>query len=678
MTSSFYKIPYLTKLPNGKCNFIPGEIEFELIDKNGNQITEPFCIRAYLPEEYHPEYNFQTDYRFNGTGPSKLDDHPSQKKEEKTMQFIFFHEMVKKTPLRFQLFLYRSNSYNQTCQYLAGYGCCTIEELSVSHTPRSITMFDEHTQYVATIQFTGQLITNGLHLKDKANSAEFEENCSWRPLEFTKHSIDFNKIVSDENSTELVPVHQDLLEFMRLNVDSPFLPLLTTQLRKTTVPFWVMAFGSFEGATTSGANEGFFVNAINASLHYLHIDPAEFVKDPTEFPEVLAQVIGFYVWCCPYISDQIRDAHTNRFTPFDQFSLPRSNPDQAYAAGDCEDFSRDMIYLFRTLQEYPFHETNNPEFKALLYLVSFYTAVTVDSVIQPETNKKSLHMYVKLIPWSFLIDRYNGDAEELEKRRKFVNEKDYKNEQTMQTSTPRVFVHLKKYMPILALESTNRVIANWTDRTLCDRFEEGITAIQKVANSNRAAKENFINKASHRLGFISTKSFLQNTNDTRKFYVWDISFSGVDLARFLRQAVVLLVNHDESKEKEQHYGVKPLAGVEYIKPEGENLLLYPYIGYTRQDTREAIRLHKSLPRTRPLILSNPKKIYPLPAESKEESTWIPLFLVPDHSVVKQRYEIEKKFIEIYKEEFGTKKTAPEPVVLHITDKIAVKMIKIYL
>lgn len=620
--------------------YVVGESEVKVFPKALTQapLTQEFQLRVYLPRPFHPSYAFHTLYsstrklreRDGRGGTSMLYTGPRARESELLPVILPHRELPPNTPVYFQLYLYRNNEDHQSCQYLAATGECTINEwmrgqaarpaldtpltasvappvrtglfnrvihprvppnATPAPAPRSgfwLELRNEDAERVATLSLSPLQLEAPCHLSRERLGSPPEQKTSLEP--------DF------EDLNGYAPLNRQVARFMRVHVPSPW---------GFRIPFWMYAAGPIE-PVTDRTDEAYWCNAAHLALQCLQIPAHEFQSQPWLFPEVLAQVVGQFTWNNPYLPDEKVDLQNQRRTGYEQFSYARSLPDEAHAAGDCEDGARDTALCFRGLRVHPITPESPPVLRALVFLTRFYACCTVDAIISLPSKggyQDILHMYVKLVPWDLFYSHYQR-AQDLPEP---VRVDDWKSALDRFTAPPGTedtlplftAVGMTDSLPVLQIESTDRSLGNWSNDGYSKRVEGVIKELKSVLDSGPLLAD-----LAGRLTFYNTRTLFQGE---AKFYLFDLSLSGFDIYRVLKQGAVLL------SQKPRTYGCEPFAG--FVLP-SQGFALIPYLPVTSKDEKLLEWIHTQLPCVRPLQLHAEE----ICSEQFPPGKWIPLFV----------------------------------------------------
>ena len=312
--------------------------------------------------------------------------------------------------------------------------------------------------------------------------------------------------------------------------------------------------------------DAYLNNAIEHAVRWVGFDSVEaWIKSlfSDRGLEVLAQVLGFYAWACPYLFDETYNHATGRFKMFDQFSALKACPCVAAWAGDCEDFSHDIQLMFNAIlrRRLADPQSLSPGLRALVQIAQGYCSFVFDASIYngkarlttnpcaDDPNAVNLHMYVQLIPW--------GKVDKLLRNGGYTQIADQLNRKQVAATAG---------WPILSHESTEINLANWNIRTPhIDQF---------VARMSSTLHSESDRKLWSRLKIHASGEFLMND----QFYRQDLAAYSVDLyTRFgirtlipLRRAVgtkvwcrgvpkLELMNMDTQKESELAFCIPHVA-----------------------------------------------------------------------------------------------------------------------
>lgn len=199
-------------------------------------------------------------------------------------------------------------------------------------------------------------------------------------------------------SGEKHPSTRDLITFPRYSVTSElggWVPLSVAQ-------------SVFSRATPGAAPaHNFWTAAINFALHVCNLTETDYLgceTDSSSATEVLRQALGLLVWVIPYTEDLVPGAacDSTKALPADVFTSAVSTRRLSDAAADCEDFSRTVVELHRSLIETPVGGSTPNILRVLIRTARLYTPVIADMRVRASggdpTSDYDLHDTAVLVP----------------------------------------------------------------------------------------------------------------------------------------------------------------------------------------------------------------------------------------------------------------------------------------
>ncbi len=623
----------------------------------------PYTLRFYLPSPFHPDSTFHTHYS-NRAPRSKASrnafaSHTADDIESVSLILPRTNIPVD-TSVYFQLFWYRDNDDREPCQALAASGSVSLDELLRSGklvttpTPR-VGMFGRP---LSPEPGEARNKPTGVVLRNEDNEViallgvnrldlEYEfhpDPPKFEMKELTKLSKCMHTAINFDKLGRLKPLNDVVRAHMRVDVPCAF---------GFAVPFWMFACGPLE-YLYHRTSECYWVNAAVLAMHALGVDHEDFCAKPLEYPEVLAQVVGQFVWAQPYLRDEKINFKTGKKVGYEQFSYTRLCPDEKHNAGDCEDGGKDLSLAFRSLRSHVVSSTSTPLLKALVFLASFYMCTIVDAVIT-QGKGLTLHMYAKLIPWKTFLERYTGGQQLEQPKRITLDTFDLKNFVTTHDAEDVPMLVTDDYpLPVLQLESTDRSLGDWTGKQAIAHETEAMVDTLKSLLS----KGDILSQMHGRISFYNTKNLFQSS-DANPYYHYDLTLSGFDVLNYTGQGALLL------SDTEGFYGAQPFAGRDLPK----KLKFYHYLPASDDHMRLLEWLQDNSPRVRPLVLSPANQVWFNESKPKHG---VPLFVRSERGVTPHGDVLRKMLHELKKHSHIVSITAPQKV--HLTDITSIELV----
>lgn len=647
-----------------------------------------FQLRCYLPSPHHPDAIFHTLYN-------------KGKSSREPFRLIIPTVCPLNTRVYFQWFTHRYNDNDDLCQFLAASGNTTIEELlfsvgrktmsfverlkgkpSPSDTP-VVKMYNERGEPIGELKFEPFQMECGQLPRPEGHDESTELLTNFQMREGAQ-------IIEEKGLT----LHPDIdPSFLRVSIPTS-ININTTPHRYSSpticnvrVPFYFQSLMEFQ-TEHSMVSARYVLNVLHLVLSYLNITPTEFTRYPLRHPEVLAQVCALFSWCCPYLTDESceSDSHGRpiNLRSCEQFSYPRSVPDLVCASGDCEDFARETVMMFQSVRALPITSVTPKELVSLVYLSHFYTPVIVDAIIKQRPDfKPGLHMYTKLIPWRFLIDRIQWDRmpPEMQTYHEENNSKAV-TEAAVDEDPFAVLVEMKHphelrrvvsadqpALPVLQIESTDGAVSNWdNDDPL---YMRALKSLHTVVSSHSEEVSKAVEKCSWSL---LPKSGYQHTDTDRPFpyFCFDLDVCGPDLSHMWGIRALLCIDANDQ------IGVPPFAGTHIDK---DAVYFRDYILCDNEEEDQVLRCYRQQqPRVAPLDIDRFAGLYAAPEEKREKPVF-PFFFRVNHRIKNQHNTAD----EVVK--FLKSRTASDGVVcgpdvfdlvedvdVHLTDRFHFRML----
>lgn len=295
--------------------------------------------------------------------------------------------------------------------------------------------------------------------------------------------------------------------------------------------------------------DAYLEHAAETALGWLDLPLEDWLREPTSAKglEVFCQTLGFYCWQVMYLFDRTWDAERKMFKGFDQFALSRDKTLMALSSGDCEDFTKDMQFVFEGILRRARRKTPplSPIVATLLSIAQGYCFFITDASIycaapaplrteplMDAPKDVNLHMYATLYPWSKVDVML----------RAYGKEKELKTCEALDARE----VRRTHGWPVISLESTELNYGNW------DLEAPAMLPFVERANA-------FASKAgSPELSNVLSTIRLHNTGKglmSTQFYRLDLCLYSLQLYRMCNIHSLLPVRPSARDEKQWTYGV---------------------------------------------------------------------------------------------------------------------------
>ena len=275
------------------------------------------------------------------------------------------------TPLHAHLFINRNNEVGDPFQYKAA--TCQLDLTSI---PGLYTFYDIKGNPQATMDLSGVVMTATLsatkklpYKPDFSRLSSTYETCPYTATDGNKH-----------------PRHRS---------------------QGTKYPIWLNTMLEYKAPI----NIMIFENMLALSMRILRIKRKKWLSSTNTMLhyEVLAQVVGRYVWNTTYALDKTyRDG---KLVPIDQYSFIRESPTVELWGGDCEDDVLDMLWVFLSLLKLDLTKASK-YLQRLVQIAKGYCFFSDDVTLGSKYAKSghvSMHECGQLIPWS-LVSKFLGKS----------------------------------------------------------------------------------------------------------------------------------------------------------------------------------------------------------------------------------------------------------------------------
>lgn len=385
-----------------------------------------YQLRCSLPKRWHPEWKNHFLYSHK------------EATDNKPWMMPFPKSLPGGVTITFSLFLYRSTEYGQDVQYRS----------SDAH-PNATFLFSHQTTKILELTDTNRTPMAKLTLTFN-DAAQFPK-LNTQPVPELRFPQFIPQSEIDGGWKPSGPVARD---FSRTHV--PY-------RNGSNVPVWMTKYHVDYRGGQETVTDRYFKHALHHVTRWFGYRSAEEWaldhKEVARGAEVLAQVIGFYTWQCPYLYDETYDNSTHKFRGTEQFSSLTDKPDVQKWAGDCEDYSQDKLRIHAALRrrnpnDYPI----GSPMRRLVEIAHRYCCYVIDASIyngskplddemtsEDSPEEVELHMYILMIPWAKLHDMLTKGGDDVFAKEAITQQQ----------------IDDTRGWPLLSLESTELSIANW-------------------------------------------------------------------------------------------------------------------------------------------------------------------------------------------------------------------------